>query len=77
VLDDVRTMDEAHAKRLIETHLKSLSAASGWTYIVVSSREHAESWAFGVQPLNADGQPSYDTHGFEVNKLTGEVRRWT
>ena len=74
---DAKRMDEAQAKRIIETHVSDLPSEEGWTYSVVSSREHPLCWAFGVQPLNSKGQPSYDILGFEVDKRTGAVTQWT
>lgn len=66
-------MDEAKAIELVRARLKVIGE-KGFTYPLAGVREHPDIWAVAVQPTRPDGQPLYDTMGFDVDKLTGEVR---
>lgn len=66
-------MDQAEAIQAVEARLKEIGEP-GFTYTVIGTREHADVWAIAVQPYRPDGQPTYDYMGFDVVKLSGEVR---
>jgi hypothetical protein len=66
-------MDEAKAIELVKARLEEIGE-QGFTYPLAGVREHADTWAVAVQPTRPDGQPLYDVMGFDVDKITGEVR---
>lgn len=67
-------MDEATAIDLVKARLVEI-AEQGFTYPLAGVHEHPETWAVAVQPTRPDGQPLYDVMGFDVDKVTGEVRQ--
>ena len=69
-------MDEATAIELVNALLVEIGE-QGFTYPLAGVREHPEVWAVAVQPTRPDGQPLYDVMGFDVDKVTGEVRHLT
>jgi hypothetical protein len=69
-------MDEARAIELVKAHLIKI-CDEGFTYPVAGVLEHEEVWAVAVQPTRPDGQPLYGLMGFDVDKITGEVRHMT
>lgn len=67
-------MNESTAIDLVRARLAEIGE-QGFTYPLAGVREHAETWAVAVQPTRPDGQPLYDVMGFDVDKVTGEVRQ--
>lgn len=67
-------MDNSKALELVEACLADI-AKPGFTYPIVGVRNHEKVWAIAVQPTRPDGQPFYDIIGFDVDKVTGEVRQ--
>ena len=69
-------MERATAVKLLKNYLRRLD---GWSYVIRSSREHTDCWAFSASHYKSQdplkGKPGYGILGFSVDKVSGSVRQ--